>query len=179
MAQINRKQFFQNLASEALTEKELPIYPYKDPSNTKVPNSLRKTSTGINPYQGTWTETEIKHLCRRTLFGVSRADIDFFRTKTMAQAVDAILNTPTTDPTPPVNHYSANTNFPDAEVALGQTWVNANENGLLSGARRTSFKAWWMGLMINQERNIREKMTLFWHHHFATESSIIQLARFT
>jgi hypothetical protein len=93
MAQIKRKQFFQNLASEALTEKELPIYPYKDPSNTKVPNSLRKTSTGINPYKGVWTEIEIKHLCRRTLFGVSKADIDFFKTKSMSDAVDYILNT--------------------------------------------------------------------------------------
>jgi uncharacterized protein (DUF1800 family) len=179
MAPINRKQFFQNLASEALTEKELPIYPYKDPSNTEVPTSLRKTSTGISPYQGAWTETEIKHLCRRTLFGVSKADIDFFKTKTMVQAVDAILNISTTDPAPPVNHYSANPSFPDADVPFGQTWVNANENPLLSAARRVSFKAWWMGLMINQDRTIKEKMTLFWHNHFATESTVIQLARFT
>lgn len=179
MASLNRKQFFQNLATEALTEKELPVYPYKDPSNKDVPKTLRKTSTGISPYQGPWTETEIKHLCRRVLFGVSKADIDFFKTKTMNQSVDALLNFSATDPEPPLNNYSANVNFPDANVPLGQTWVNANENGLLSGVRRASFKAWWMGLMINQERTIREKMTLFWHHHFATESSIIQLARFT
>jgi uncharacterized protein (DUF1800 family) len=30
-----------------------------------------------------------------------------------------------------------------------------------------------MGLMINQEKNIREKMTLFWHNHFSTETIVI------
>ncbi|MES2381682.1 MAG: DUF1800 domain-containing protein [Bacteroidota bacterium] len=179
MAPINRKQFFQNAALNVLDEKEVPVYPYKDPINKELPTSLRKTSTGIAPYQGAWGEEQIKHLCRRTLFGVNKADIDFLKSKTMVQAVDSLLNISVTDPTPPLNHYSANVNFPDADVPLGQTWVNANENPTLTAVRRQSFKAWWMGLMINQDRTIKEKMTLFWHNHFATESTVIQLARFT
>ena len=30
--------------------------------------------------------------------------------------------------------------------------------------------------MINQQRNIREKMTLFWHNHFATETNEVDRA---
>jgi uncharacterized protein (DUF1800 family) len=39
-------------------------------------------------------------------------------------------------------------------------------------ARVASFKSWWTGRMLNQERNILEKMTLFWHNHFSTETNI-------
>ena len=177
MAQINRKQFFQNLALETLDDKQLPVYPYKDPSNKELPNSLRKTTTGISEYKGPWGEEQIKHLCRRTLFGVTKADIDFFKTKTMLQSVDAILNISTTDPSPPLNHYSGNANQADADVPLGQTWVNAVDNPNLNGSRRNSFKAWWLSLLVNQDRTIKEKMNLFWHNHFATETNVVQSSR--
>lgn len=177
MAQINRKQFFQNVVIDALDDKQLPVYPFKDPVNKELPNDLRKTSTGIIPYTGTWGEEQIKHLCRRTLFGVTKTDIDFFKTKTMVEAVDSILNISTTDPSPPLNHYSGNANQADADVPLGQTWVNAVDNPNLNGSRRSSFKAWWLSLMVNQDRTIKEKMNLFWHNHFATETNVVQSAR--
>lgn len=43
---------------------------------------------------------------------------------------------------------------------MGQTWINAPPNVLYNGPRRNSFKAWWVGLMVNQGLNITEKMTL-------------------
>jgi uncharacterized protein (DUF1800 family) len=56
-------------------------------------------------------------------------------------------------------------------LAAGQPWVTVHTNdGSVNASRRTSFKAWWMGEMINQGRSIQEKMVLFWHHHFATET---------
>ena len=51
-----------------------------------------------------------------------------------------------------------------SDLAAGQTWVNTPTIGTLSGQRRNSLRAWWMSQMINQNRNILEKMTLFWHH---------------
>ena len=35
-----------------------------------------------------------------------------------------------------------------------------------------------MGNMINQDRSIREKMTLFWHNHFSTETNDVRNALF-
>jgi uncharacterized protein (DUF1800 family) len=32
--------------------------------------------------------------------------------------------------------------------------------------------------MLNQDRTIREKMTLFWHNHFATETNVVKDARY-
>ena len=63
---------------------------------------------------------------------------------------------------------------PDNAVTAGQTWVNINTNdGGVNSQRVLSFKNWWMGQMVNQERNILEKMTLMWHNHFVTEMDAV------
>ena len=134
-----------------------------------------RTFSGINQYNGPWTANEVAHLLKRTMFGATPDDINFFRGMSMGQAVDQLMTIPSAAPAPPVKNYTNNnipTTDPDYNIAMGSTWVNTNTTDA-DGARRSSFKAWWMGLMINQERNIREKMTLFWHNHFATEANDI------
>lgn len=173
MAKITRKDFLD------ITKKEsgIPENPYIDPSNKILPRHLQKTSTGINAYQGIWSEVQISHLLRRTLFGASKGDIDFFKTMSLVQTVDYLLTLPTNAPAPPLNHYGYNVNQADPDVPNGTTWVNAPGNPNLNGARIQSLKYWWAGLLLNQERNISEKMTLFWHNHFSTESYSVQESR--
>ena len=129
-------------------------------------------SSGLNPYSGTWSETEVIHLLKRTMFGAKKVDVDYFKTKTMSQAVDELLNPSAVAPSPPVKEYTTSTTAttPDGNIALGVTWVNdPNNDGTVASQRRASFKKWWMGIMINQDRSILEKMTLFWHNHFSTD----------
>ncbi len=105
-----------------------------------------------------------------------RSDIAYFRSLTCAQAVDTLLTIPPDAPAPPVKEYAtpANATTPDNNILQGDTWVNdPNTDGTVASLRRASFKKWWMGQMIKQGSNIREKMTLFWHNHFATESTDI------
>jgi uncharacterized protein (DUF1800 family) len=72
----------------------------------------------------------------------------------------------------------ANSTDPDAK--FGETWVNAATNGgNVDGQRRQSFKAWWAGLMMQQERNLREKMTLFYANHFSMEADVVNSAIYT
>ena len=52
----------------------------------------RNISSGLNPYSGPWTENEIIHLLKRTMFGARKADVDYFRTRSVSQAVDELLN---------------------------------------------------------------------------------------
>lgn len=137
-----------------------------------------RTFSGINPYTGPWTSNEVIHLLKRTLFGATKADVDFFSAMSVTQAVDFLLNVPLSQftPPPPVKTYanSVNPNDPDNAVAAGQTWVNTNTNdGTVNSQRVISFKNWWMGQLINQDRNILEKLTLMWHNHFATETDVI------
>jgi uncharacterized protein (DUF1800 family) len=132
-----------------------------------------RTFSGLTPYTGPWTSNEVIHLLKRTMFGSTPDDINFFLGLGMNQSVDSLLTVPVTPPAPPVKNYNNNNipaTDPDYNIPMGQTWVTINTTDA-DGQRRNSLKAWWMGLMINQERNIREKMTLFWANHFSTETN--------
>jgi uncharacterized protein (DUF1800 family) len=133
-----------------------------------------RTESGIMPYSGAWTVNEVTHLLKRTMFGATKADVDYFKSRTMSQAVDELLNPTAALPAPPVNDYGA-----DAAVPPGQTWINnPTINKDLNDSRRQSFKKWWSGTMINQDRSIREKLTLFWANHFGTETGTIEISHF-
>ena len=139
--------------------------------------TIARTYSGIIPYTGSWTTNEVVHLLKRTMFGAKKADIDYFRGKTMSQAVDELLDPTAPMPSPPLNDYSPGT--PDPNVPAGQTWINNPTNdAMINSGRRFSFKKWWAGLMLNQDRSIREKLTLFWANHFSTETSDIVNANF-
>jgi uncharacterized protein (DUF1800 family) len=138
-------------------------------------------SSGINLYTGGFTITELTHLLERTLFGVSQSDIAYFSGKTVTQVVDELLNPTAPLPDPPVKEYtvSATATTPDNNIAVGTTWVNdPNTDGTVASLRRASFKKWWMGLLINQDKSVREKMTFFWHNHFATETNDVSNAQY-
>ncbi len=135
--------------------------------------STQRGFAGLQPYTGKWTITEVLHLARRTLFGATIADVSFFKSMSMDEAVDYLLTIPSGQPLPPLKTYGNSTNpaDPDAGITIGSTWVNTNTTeGSINGQRRQNLKNWWIGLLINSDRNILEKMTLFWHNHFATET---------
>ena len=112
------------------------------------------------------------------MFGSTRADINYFVGKTTSQAVDELLAPTAPLPVPPVNDYNSST-VTDPAVAPGQTWINSPTNdGTINSLRRQSFKQWWTGVMINQDRSLREKMTLFWANHFGTETVTIDNAHY-
>lgn len=133
-----------------------------------------RTTSGINPYAGAWTEQEVIHLLKRTMFGAKKADVDYFKTRTMDQAVDELLTPTAPAPAPPVKEYATSTSAttPDTGIAQGTTWVNDNNSdGTVQSQRRASYKKWWTGVLINQDRSIREKLNMFWVDHFGNESN--------
>jgi uncharacterized protein (DUF1800 family) len=145
------------------------------------PVSAARTTTGLNPYNGPWTQNEIIHLLKRTMFGSSKVDIDYFKTRTVSQAVDELLNPVAPIPAPPLKEYDTTGALtqPDTNIAAGATWVNdANNDGTIQSRRRASLKKWWMGNMVKQDRSIREKMTMFWHNHFSTEMNDVGNAQY-
>lgn len=134
-----------------------------------------RTSSGIATYTGAWTEQEVTHLLKRTMFGATKADIDYFKFRTMSQAVDELLTPTAPDPNPPVKEYATSTTpgvTPDGNIAQGTTWINdINSDGTVQSQRRSSYKKWWTGLLINQDRSIREKLIMFWTDHFGNETA--------
>ena len=134
----------------------------------------RIITSGINPYSGPWTENEIVHLLKRTMFGAKKADVDYFKTKTVSQTVNELLNPTAPQPSPPLKEYVTATTVgavPDTNILQGTTWVNdINNDGTVQSQRIASYKKWWTGVLINQDRSIREKLQMFWVNHFGNEA---------
>lgn len=135
-----------------------------------------RTLAGLQQFAAAWDESTLRHLLRRTLFGFKQEDINAWKGKTMAEVVQLLVS-PSPAPLPPVNNYN-DANFSDPTVPAGQTWVNAPYDGNANGRRNSSLKSWWIGNLIQQTSSVHEKMTLFWHNHFAIESVDVNDARY-
>ena len=137
--------------------------------------------TGLTPYTGSFTQVELQHLLKRTLFGASKEDLNYFGGKALADVLSELLNPVSTAPLPPLKEYATSTTatLPDTSILQGTTWVgDLNNDGTVQSQRRGSFKKWWMGRLINQDKSNLEKMTLFWHNHFATEMNDVGNAQY-
>ncbi|MET0463099.1 MAG: DUF1800 domain-containing protein [Chitinophagaceae bacterium] len=147
---------------------------------------LDVVSSGLEPLKGKLSNDQLTHLLKRTTFGASPADIAHFKGKKLKKVVHELIYTEEKDPAPPVNNYNDPDSkkedenyFFDEEIPAGQTWVNSiTFNGKNGGRRKNSLKNWWVGLMLDQQPTLREKMVLFWHNHFATQSTIVDNARY-
>lgn len=142
--------------------------------------NVRRITSGLNPYSGAWTNNEVAHLLKRTMFGAKKTDIDYFRAMSPSAAVDELLNNIPVVSTPLRDYGLIEDEFgvfhDDLGVPQGQTWVNDLNTlsnplvlGSINGLRVNSLFKWWCGLIINQNRSINEKMVLFWHHHFSVQ----------
>lgn len=126
----------------------------------------------LEPYQGPWGRAQAAHLLRRTGFGVKKSDLDLILSLDLNAAVDKILTPPASVPAPPVNNYN-NPDLTDPDVPEGETWINAPYSDSAEGHRIESWRGWWYDLMLVEEASILERMTLFWHNHFATQTEIV------
>lgn len=153
--------------------------------NRNVPYTAIKTessspSSGLNPYSGIFDTNEVVQLLKRTMFGCKPEQVDLCKTMGLNQSILSLLDPSQSLPLPPVKEYltPANVNANDANIQAGDTWVfDYNTDPGINVLRRNSFKKWWVGVLVNQDFSIREKMTMFWHNHFVTETSVVSNAQ--
>ncbi len=130
---------------------------------------------GLDEYAGEWGSTEVVHLLKRTLFGATVKDVNYFLSLSMDQAVDELLTEAPPPGTVPLNQYSTDGYIDPTGVAAWDTWINTGidfPDSEMNTKRISSLQCWWIGRMLNQTRSIHEKMTLFWHNHFAVDSQL-------
>ncbi len=147
-------------------------------------DSVDRTSSGLTPYSGSWSLSEVKHLLKRTMFGSTKSDMDYFLGLGMSDSVDTLLelmnHPPYVQPAPPVNNYS--NLLTDPECAAGMPWPGTPDtnNGTVYtfSVRKSSLKSWWISQMLNQPRSLREKMVLFWCNHFVIEFDTVQIGTY-
>jgi uncharacterized protein (DUF1800 family) len=141
----------------------------------RTASSAMVLNGGLSPYQGPWTRSEAAHLLRRASFGPTQDEIREAHQLGLDGAV-AKLFEPTVLPDPPINYI----NTTDPFVPVGDTWIDAAYVvGInLRGYRVQSLYAWTVNNMLTGGFNIREKMTLFWHNHYATEMGVVNDPKF-
>ena len=101
-------------------------------------------------------DPQIEHLLRRAGFGARPDETDVFRKFSTSQAVEYLL---------------AYEDIPDdVDGHIGAPgYVGMNSAGEFSPrARIADARQRWLFRMVHSNRPLQEKMTLFWHNHFAT-----------
>jgi uncharacterized protein (DUF1800 family) len=98
-----------------------------------------------------WDAGKVAHLHNRAGFGATRADI-------MRDLKDG--------PETSVDHFLR----PRALTADEQGILDSLRQGVLDSGDADRMKAWWLYRVLYDPDPLREKMTLFWHSHFATSN---------
>jgi uncharacterized protein (DUF1800 family) len=100
--------------------------------------------------------SQVAHLLRRAGFGATETDLDTYTPLGFAGALDRLLNPEQVD--------DSGTDQQLEPLVLDRT--NPDTRRKIEDA-----KFWWFNRMLYTQRPLQEKMTLFWHNHFATANS--------
>src|SRR5262245_30052823 len=117
----------------------------------------RYTPTNDNP----WTLQKAGHLYRRAAFGATWAELQQAVKDGPEKTIDKLLSGGSADP-----DFERTSEF------------MASEKSLPAGAAGTQLAAWWLARILRSPHPLREKLTLFWHNHFATSHAKVQNARY-
>ncbi len=113
-------------------------------------------------------------LLTRTGFGAAPAEVAAFAPLTREQAVDRLLSAAVTraaTPVPPIV---------DSPASMKRPARDASEDERKEFRRQQrdaglALRAWWLQEMLVTPSPLTERMTLFWHGHFATSQQKVRL----
>ena len=104
-----------------------------------------------------WNSSNIAHLLSRTLFGYSKVDLTQAQGySTYTDLLDLALLKDTSTPAAPNSWVTTAPAASQTSSGEASTWYR-------------EFNYWWFNLMHKEGLNMREKMVLFFHNHFANE----------
>jgi len=104
-----------------------------------------------------WDSDAAAHVLRRLGFGGSASDVDNLTSLGLQGAVDSLINYSAVDNSAMENRLKTDFNL-----------TNPNDGGNFN---TNTFREWAISRMVLTKRPFEEKMTLFWHNHFATALS--------
>jgi uncharacterized protein (DUF1800 family) len=116
---------------------------------------------------GRLSEAEARHLLVRTGFAPQQSEVDALTGKSAASAVAAIVNAAQKAKAlhPAPDFVSQSPPIPYRLLKSKEEQQAQRQQQLREGLEA---KTWWMREMIETPAPLRERMTLFWHNHFAT-----------
>ncbi len=129
----------------------------------KVVNASTSTATtpSPDPTAPMPSQLQIPHLLRRAGFGGGPAEQAKYQAMGYDAAVQYLLNYSQID------NSALNAVTPNIRTSYSGT-VPTGQN------EENNLATWWLNRMVKTPRPLEEKMTLFWHNHFATAISKVQ-----
>lgn len=98
-----------------------------------------------------WNRERVAHLFRRAAFGATEAEIDAALKKSPSEVIDSLIDN------------SKAEEFAAQSKAMASSILATGDPKQLAG--------WWTYVLLNSPTPLRERMTLFWHGHFATSAA--------
>jgi uncharacterized protein (DUF1800 family) len=102
-------------------------------------------------------DLQIEHLLRRAGFGARPDELDTYRALSLNAALDRLLE------------YQRIPDDVDTKIGQAAYVLNTPTSGAFApNTVITDARQRWLFRMVHSDRPLQEKMTLFWHNHFAT-----------
>ena len=117
---------------------------------------------------------QARHLLNRTSFAAQTAEIDDYARLTREQAVDRLLGETRRQATYPAPAWTAKYERVFRPDMTQEQRMQANRRELVE--RGLEIRTWWVAEMLSTPSPLTEKMTLFWHNHFATSQQKVRSA---
>ena len=121
-------------------------------------------------FNGEWTFQRAAHLLRRTTYGPRKRTIQEALEIGLDASIDKLLAEPDPVSLPVYIDFED-----DPQATIGQSWVNLpldeNIQGIFFGRGKTLY-SWFYDNCHKEEFNIVNKLSLFWHNHFAISDDI-------
>jgi uncharacterized protein (DUF1800 family) len=108
--------------------------------------------------------SNLAHLYRRAGFGAQQADLERLRPGGYNAAVDALLDRTTPDQADAI----ARPQLISTLSSPGETQEQKKARRMERAQQQRELELWWLQRMHASTAPLREKLTLFWHGHFAT-----------
>jgi uncharacterized protein (DUF1800 family) len=121
------------------------------------------------PKKGEWNTKWAAHLYRRAGFGASKTEIQLSVENGHEKTLDLLLNGQ------PIA--KSLTPFLENEGIKIAKAYNPNQFAFNGEPQPNDLRAWWLYCMLFSGHPLREKMTLFWHNHFATSINKVKYAQ--
>ena len=153
--------------------------------NVDIGNALGNIYTPQNEMAGglkplptdAWDYAKARHLLVRAGFGGTPTEVEELHAMGLHKAVDTLVDF----------HLQPSTNVP-LDIALPKKanplekklrndyLINraAAANRALEDGQTAKLRQWWLQRIVESPRPLQEKLTLFWHGHFANQQSVVR-----
>lgn len=143
---------------------------------TKLAAAKAASQGGLKPLsQSAWDYAKARHLMVRAGFGGTADEVARLHSMGLYRAVDHLVNFHKLPPADIAFVPNPKERPEEYEKGLsGQQRENLRQLRLQKEAQQIqNMRLWWMRRMIETPRPLEEKLTLFWHNHFATQYSTV------